>query len=325
VSTDPPDQERRALSEPPPGRSLLSVVGGTPLIELRSLQPKPGVRIFGKLEGQNPSGSVKDRLALGLVRAAEGRGELVSGATIVEASSGNTGIAVAMVGKQRGYTVRVVIPHGVAPSIGDVLALYGAEIEWCESDAGLQGAIDRAEELADQRGWYPLRQFSDPANVEVHYATTGEEFVHELTSLDVFVAGIGTAGTIMGVARRLREHNPDVRVVGVEPRMGDKLQGLRSMEEGGPPPLLDLGALNHRYLVDNRQAIRMTARIVEQEGLLIGVSGGACLHAALRYAERMESGDIVAMVSDSGWKYLPARPWDAAGADDDRLDDLHWW
>ncbi len=313
------------MSEPPPGRSLLGVVGGTPLIQLRSLQPKPGVRIFGKLEGQNPSGSVKDRLALGLVRAAEARGELSAGATIVEASSGNTGIALAMVGKQRGYTVRVVIPHGVAPSIGDVLGLYGAEVEWCESEAGLQGAIDRAEALAQERGWYPLRQFRDPANVEVHYATTGEELVGELPSIDAFVAGIGTAGTIMGAARRLREHNPDVRIVGVEPRMGDKLQGLRSMEEGGPPPLLDLDALDARYLVDNAAAIRMTARVVQEEGLLVGVSGGACLHAALRYADRIDSGDIVAMISDSGWKYLPARPWDAARAGDDRLDDLHWW
>jgi cysteine synthase B len=301
------------------------LVGGTPLVELRSLSPKPGIRIFGKLEGQNPSGSVKDRLALGLVRSAEARGDLSPGMTIVEASSGNTGIALAMVGKQRGYTVQVVIPHGVAPSIGDVLALYGAEVEWCDSAAGLQGAIDRAEALAEERDWYPLRQFRDPANVEVHYATTGEELVHDLPSVDVFVAGVGTAGTVMGVARRLREHNPDVKIVAVEPRMGDKLQGLRSMEDGGPPPLLDLEMLDARYLVDNAAAIRMTAQVVNKEGLLIGVSGGACLHAALRYADRMDTGDIIAMVSDSGWKYLPARPWEAAQKGDDRLDDLHWW
>ena len=305
--------------------TVLDLIGGTPLVELPRLSPKPGVRIFAKLEGQNPSGSVKDRIVLAMVEAAERRGDLKPGDTIVEASSGNTAIALAMVGKHKGYGVRVVLPEGVAPSIADILQLYGAEITWCQAPAGMKGAIDLARSLADAHGYYPLGQFTDPTNVEIHYRTTGLEIVRALPQVDVLVAGIGTGGTIMGVGRRLRETNPNVRVVGVEPRMGERLQGLRSLAEGYVPPLLDLGQLDARFLVDSASALEATRRVVQTEGILAGVSSGATLHVAFRVAQGMERGNIVVMFSDGGWKYLPASPWDAARRGAEALDEIHWW
>ncbi|MBI4307447.1 MAG: cysteine synthase family protein [Chloroflexi bacterium] len=308
-----------------PIATVLSLIGDTPLVEMPRLSPRPGVRIFAKLEGQNPSGSVKDRVALALVEAAERRGDLKPGATIVEASSGNTAIAVAMVAKQKGYGVRVVIPEGVAPSIKDILELYGVDITWCEPRAGMKGAIETAQQLADAHGYYPLRQFFDEANTEVHYRTTGREIVEALDRVDVFVAGIGTGGTLMGVGRRLRERDPTVRVIGVEPRLGERLQGLRSLAEGFIPPLLDMKALDGRFLMDSATAVAAAHRVVEAEGVLAGVSSGACLAVALRVAEKMKRGNIVAMFSDGGWKYLPARPWDAALKGAAALDETHWW
>ncbi|MCY4582903.1 MAG: cysteine synthase family protein [Chloroflexi bacterium] len=306
---------------------LSTLVGGTPLIELRDLSPRPGVRLFAKLEGQNPSGSVKDRIAVAMLDAAEESGALRPGATLVEASTGNTAIALAALAPRRGYRVRVVLPKGIVPSIADILDLYGAEIEWCEPEAGMRGAIRRVQELASDQGYYAVGQFSDPANVQCHYATTGEEIVQamEQVGVDVFVAGIGTGGTITGVGRRLRERWPGVQVVGVEPRLGERLQGLRSLSEGYIPPLLDLGMLNRRFLVDSASAIAAARDVMREEGVFAGVSSGATLHAARRVAEGMERGNIVMMFSDGAWKYLPSRPWDASGADAEALDEVHWW
>ena len=309
-----------------PDATLLGLIGDTPLVELRRMAPKPGVRIFAKLEGQNPSGSVKDRIALAMVEQAEEQGLLHPGDTIVEASSGNTAIALAMIAKQKGYAVRVVIPGEVAPSIGDLLELYGAEITWCEPRAGMKGAIDLALEMSREDGFHYVGQFDNPMNLQTHYATTGDEIARALPVVDVLVAGIGTGGTITGVGRRLREANPDVKIVGVEPRMGEALQGLRSLSEGYVPPLLDLNLLNRRFLVDNATAIDMSRRIVEREGILLaGISSGAALHAAFRVAEDLPRGNIVVMFSDGGWKYLPARPWDAARSGSEALDETHWW
>ncbi len=308
-----------------PDATLLGLIGDTPLVELRRMAPKPGVRIFAKLEGQNPSGSVKDRIALAMVEQAEEQGLLHPGDTIVEASSGNTAIALAMIAKQKGYAVRVVIPGEVAPSIGDLLELYGAEITWCEPRAGMKGAIDLALETSREHGFHYVGQFDNPMNLQTHYATTGDEIARALPDVDVLVAGIGTGGTITGVGRRLREANPDVKIVGVEPRMGEALQGLRSLSEGYVPPLLDLNLLNRRFLVDNATAIDMSRRIVEREGIMAGISSGAALHAAFRVAEDLLRGNIVVMFSDGGWKYLPARPWDAARSGSEALDETHWW
>jgi cysteine synthase B len=306
-------------------RKFLDLVGDTPMVELARCSPRPGVRLFAKLEGMNPSGSVKDRLALGLIQAAEEAGKIHPGDTIVEASSGNTAIALSMVAKQRGYGVKVVVPRGIVSSIEDVLRLLDAEIVWSEDQAGLAGAIRLAEKIAADEGHHLLGQFQNPLNVDIHYRTTGAEIVRELPDVDVFVGGIGTGGTVMGVARRLREHNPDVRIVGVEPVMGDKLQGLRSMDEAYAPPLVDLDQLDARFRVDSATAIRRAESVTHQEGIFVGMSCGACLHAALRMAERLDEANIVLMFSDGGWKYLPANPWDAARRDDPRLNDVHWW
>jgi cysteine synthase B len=308
-----------------PVSTLLGLIGNTPLIELPNLSPRRGIRIFAKLEGQNPSGSIKDRIALAMVEEAERRNDLRVGDTIIEASSGNTAIALALIAKQRGYRVRVIIPGEVAPSIGDLLELYGAEITWCQPRAGMKGAIDLAREMAQAAGCHYLGQFDNPINQETHYRTTGAEIVRELSRIDVLVAGIGTGGTITGVGQRLREANPRIQIVGVEPRMGESLQGLRSLSEGYVPPLLDLTLLSRRFLVDSATAIDTSHRIIEKEGLLAGISSGATLHAALRVARAMDTGNIVVMFSDGGWKYLPARAWDAARTGRTDLDETHWW
>ena len=304
---------------------MLELIGHTPLVELSHLAPKPGVRIFAKLEGANPSGSVKDRIVLAMIEAAEERGQLRPGDTIIEASTGNTAISLALVAKQRGYGACVVLPKGIVPSMADILRLYGVEMTWAEPAGGMRGTIEAAHDLAQRHGFHELGQFTQQANVECHYATTGAEIAAALDTVDVFVAGIGTGGTIMGAGRRLREHTPNVRVIGVEPVLGDRLQGLRSLSEGYTPPLLDLSQLNGRFQVDSASAIAAARRVVETEGIMAGVSSGATLHAALRVAEGMERGNIVVMFSDGGWKYLPARPWGAAADGDEELNEVHWW
>ena len=304
---------------------LFALVGGTPLVELRNMSPKPGVRIFAKLEGQNPSGSVKDRIVLTMLEAAEARGHLREGDTLVEASTGNTAIALAALAPRRGYRVRIVLPRGVVPSIADILDLYGAAIEWREPESGMRGTIARSREIAAQPDHHALGQFSDASNVLCHYTTTGAEIADAMERVDVFVAGIGTGGTIMGVARRLRERWPDVQVIGVEPRLGERLQGLRSLAEGYIPPLLDLDQLNRRFLVDSADAIATARRVIRTDGVFAGVSSGATLHTALRVAEGMESGNIVVMFSDGAWKYLPSHPWDSAEEGSEALDEVHWW
>lgn len=308
-----------------PVPTLLDLIGNTPMVELPRLSPKKGVRIFAKLEGQNPSGSIKDRIVLAMVEEAERRGDLRPGDTIIEASSGNTAIALALVAKQKGYSVHVIIPGEVTPSIGDLLELYGAQITWCEPKAGLKGAIELARDLARRPGCHYLGQFDNQVNLHTHYRTTGQEIVRALPAVDFLVAGIGTGGTITGVARRLKESTPDVKVIGVEPRMGEALQGLRSISEGYVPPLLDLKQMDRRFLVDSATAIHTSHQILDKEGVFAGISSGATLHAALRVARDIDRGNMVVMFADGGWKYLPARPWDAAREGSEALDDTHWW
>ena len=310
---------------PQPPRRVLDLIGNTPLVELTHLAPRPGVRIFAKLEGTNPGGSVKDRIVLAMVEEAEREGSLEAGDTIIEASTGNTAIALALVAKQKGYGVHVVMPRGIVASVPDILRLYGAEITWCEAEGGMRRAIDTAHEIAASTGAHVLGQFTKQANVDAHYETTGLEIADALDAVDVFVAGLGTGGTIMGVGRRLRERFPDVRVVGVEAKLGDHLQGLRSLADGYVPPLLDLSKLDGRYLVDSASAIKTVRTVIEAEGILAGVSSGATLHTAFRIAEGMDRGNIVVMFSDGGWKYLPSRPWDAAERGDEALNEVYWW
>ena len=304
---------------------VLDLIGRTPLVELKRFAPREGVRIFAKLESQNPSGSVKDRVALCLVERAEARGDIGPGAHLVEASSGNTGIALAMIARQRGYELTVVVPEAVPPPIRDLLVLLGAEVVWAEPRVGMRGAIELAQQLADDKGWYLCGQFTSPCNPAVHYRTTGAEIAEALPSVAAFVAGIGTGGTLMGVGRRLRELNPDVKLVGVEPHMGERLQGLRCLEEAWQAPLVDLDMLDARYLVGAADALNLAAEVAAREGLVVGVSSGATLRAALRFSERIDQGDIVCMFGDGGWKYLPTHPWKAARERDPELDEIHWW
>ena len=304
---------------------VLDLVGNTPIVELVRFNPKPGVRIFAKLEGQNPSGSIKDRIVLAMVEDAEAKDEIKQGDTIVEASSGNTAIALALVAKQKGYRVEVVIPGEVAPSIGDLLELYGATITWCEPVAGMKGAIDIAKDIASKPNCHYLGQFDNEINLMTHYSKTAQEIIDTGINIDVLVAGIGTGGTITGLSRRLREVNPGIEVVGIEPKLGESLQGLRSMSEGYVPPLVDLGMLDGRFLVDSATAISFARSITDKEGILAGVSAGAGLHVALRLAETRAKANILIMFSDGGWKYLPASPWEAALQGKESLDDIHWW
>lgn len=307
-----------------PRNDLLKLIGNTPLVELVHLSPKKGVRIFAKLEGQNPGGSIKDRVVSGIIQQAENRGNLTPGDTIVEASSGNTAIALAMIAKQKGYKVQLFIPDGVVPSIVDALELYQANVVWCESRAGLKYAIEQAQQASNANRFYSLSQFSDEVNLTTHYQTTGKEILDTLPVVDVLVAGIGTGGTIMGVGRRIRESNPNALIVGVEPQLGERLQGLCDFSEGFVPPLLDLTQLDRRFLVDSRSALEAVRMVARLEGILPGVSSGAALVAAFRVAKRIESGNIVVIFPDNGWKYLPARPWHEMVTSKE-LDNIHWW
>ena len=308
------------------GPDFFTAVGNTPLVELTHSSPRPGVRLFAKLEGNNPSGSIKDRVAARIIQTAEESGALTPGQTIVEASTGNMALALAACAKQKGYTVRAVSPPQVAPGIPELLALYGVEVIWSEPRSGMLGPLQEAQRLAQENGWWFAQQFVNPVNVQAHYETTGPEVLAALPQVDAFVAGIGTGGTITGVGRRLKERNPKTVVVGVEPRFGERLQGLRSLEEGYIPPLLDLALLDRRFMVDSASAFEAVRRLVELEGVFAGISSGAVFHAAGRVAQNMTSGNVVMTFADHGWKYLNAFPWmTRPERPEGAPDDVAWW
>jgi cysteine synthase B len=284
--------------------NILETIGHTPLVELKRLSPKPEVRILAKLEGQNPSGSLKDRIALAMVQAGEQRGDLRPGMTILEPSSGNTGIALALVGRLKGYPVKIVMPESASIERRQLLELFGAEIVLSEGSKGSNGSIQRAWELVKEGNYYMPYQYGNEANPGAHYHTTGQEIVDAVPEVDAFVAGLGTGGTLMGVGRRLKEHNPRVKIVAVEPQQGDLVQGLRSLEEGFIPPILDLDLLDSKIICDSADALRGERRLALEEGIFGGISSGAVIHGAIRLAQRMERGTIVALLADGGWKYL---------------------
>ncbi len=311
--------------------SVARLVGNTPLVELRHLSPGAGVRIFAKLEGQNPTGSIKDRIVLHILQSARSSGRLAPGQTIVEASTGNTGVALAMFGRQLGHPVDVCVPESVYPEIEALLRVYGANIRWVPRQAGIKSAIEVAREVARAEGAFLLDQFGNEENVRVHYETTAAEILSDLGRVDIFVAGIGTGGTISGVGRRLKEANPACKVFGVEPRLGVHVQGLTSLEEGFIPPVLDETVLDGKIIVGNRHAFSHARRAMLTEGLFGGISSGATLHAAMRAATRIERGNVVLIAADGGWKYLGTDLWDAEDRDpafeahEDPLDDVLWW
>jgi cysteine synthase B len=307
---------------------LLHAIGRTPLVKLPHCSPHPGLRFFAKLEGMNPTGSVKDRIVREMVLGAEGEGLLEPGATIIEASTGNTGIALAMVGRSRGYKVRIVMPANVYPEISRTLQAYGAIIAQAPAERGVRGAMDAAREEAKRHGWLMLDQFSNPYNTKAHYETTAAEILEDLPQVDVLVAGLGTGGTLMGVGRRLKEVNPNARVIAVEPHPGYQVQGLKSLADGFIPPILDFGILDGRILVRSRHAFRAAAEIMRREGIFAGVSSGAVMHAALKYARRIEKGNVVLVFADSGWKYLATNLWTETAEEEgegEELDDVLWW
>jgi cysteine synthase len=305
--------------------SLLDAVGNTPLVELPRLCPAPRVRLYAKLEGQNPTGSIKDRVAVALIADAERRGELEPGRELLEPTSGNTGIALALVAKLKGYRLTCVMPANVTEERRRLLRLYGAEIVDSPGNEGSNGAVRLAQELAarEPRYYMPF-QYGNAANPQAHYDGTGAEIAEALDRVDVVVAGLGTGGTLMGVGKRLRERFPDVVVAAAEPLPGDPVMGLRSLDEGYVPPILDVSKLDRKLLVSNAEAVAGVRALLDREGIFAGVSAGAVVHVARRLAAELEDGVVVAILADAGWKYLSAPFWDADDVEQAMEADL-WW
>lgn len=311
--------------------SITGLVGNTPLVELPSLSPEPGVRLFAKLEAQNPTGSIKDRIVLRILQQARASGALEPGQRVVEASTGNTGVALAMFGRLLGHPVDVCVPDSVYPEIQQLLNVYGAHVRRVPRKAGIKTAREVAQKVARESGAFYLGQFDSAENVAAHYETTGAEILADIGAVDVLVAGMGTGGTITGVGRRLKEANPACHVLGVEPRLGVHVQGLKSLEDGFIPPVLDTSVLDGKIIVGNRHAFSHARRAMLAEGLFGGISSGAVLHAAVRAASRIRKGNIVMIFADGGWKYLGTDLWSlndtdpAIEAHEDPLDDVLWW
>lgn len=288
---------------------ILEAIGNTPLVGIQRLSPGPSVRLWAKLEGQNPTGSLKDRIALAMVEEAERDGRLRPGTVILEPTSGNTGIALAMVAARKGYKLTVVIPENASDERVRLLELYGAEIVFTPADKGTNGAIEVARAMARDDKYFMPFQYGNPANPRAHYEGTGAEIVRDLPELTHFVAGLGTGGTLTGAGRRLKEHNPGVKVIAAEPELGELVYGLRSLDEGFVPPILDESVLDRKFLVSASDALRATRELTEKEGIFAGISAGAVLHVARRVASDLESGDIVCLLADGGWKYLSTHAW----------------
>jgi [CysO sulfur-carrier protein]-thiocarboxylate-dependent cysteine synthase len=289
--------------------SLVDSLGGTPLVGLPSLSPSPDVRLWAKLEDHNPTGSIKDRAAIAMVEAAEKEGKLRPGCTILEPTSGNTGISLAMVARQRGYRLICVMPENTSIERRQLLEMYGAQVIFSPAAGGSNQAVAVAKGLAaEHEDWVMLYQYGNPANAQAHYDGTGPEILADLPSITHFVAGLGTTGTLMGTGRFLREHVPDVKVVAAEPRYGELVYGLRNVDEGFVPELYDESVLTTRYSVSSEDALRRTRDLLSKEGIFAGISAGCALHAALGMAMQAvrarERADIVVLVADGGWKYL---------------------
>ena len=309
--------------------NLLSLVGNTPLVELRRLSPKPGVRLYAKLEGQNPTGSIKDRVARSMIEAAEASGELEPGRRLLEPTSGNTGISLALVAKLKGYPLTCVMPANATAERIRVLRLYGADVVFSPADEGSNGAVRLALELAegDPELFMPF-QYGNDANPRAHYEGTGAEIAEALDRVDVLVAGLGTGGTLMGTGDRLRESFPDVVVAAAEPLPGDPVMGLRSLADGYVPPILDVAKLDRKVLVSNAESVAGLHALLELEGVFGGVSAGAVVHVARKLAAELDEGVVVCVLADAGWKYLSADFWDARtdnSAVEQSMEKTVWW
>ena len=307
--------------------NVIEAIGNTPLVELPRLSPKPGVRLFAKLEGQNPTGSIKDRIAKFMIEEAERSGELTPDRVLLEPTSGNTGISLAMICQLKGYRLKVVMPESVSVERTQLLHAFGAEIEYSDGLKGTNGAIAVAQQMvAEDPTYLMLYQYGNEANPRAHYETTGPEILRDLPDVDVFIAGLGTGGTLTGVGHYLKERRPGVKIVACVPHPGDLVQGLRSLDEGFIPPVLDESVLDGKIVVDSRASFAATKELTQVEGIFAGISSGAVLRTAQRVAERLDRGNIVLLLADSGWKYLSTSLW---SKDYDELEEevegKVWW
>ena len=307
---------------------LVQAIGNTPLVELKRLSPRPGVRIWAKLESRNPTGSVKDRVARAMIEDAEARGLIAPGQTILEPTSGNTGISLALICARKGYPLKVVMPANVTPERIQLLQMYGAQIVTSPGEQGSNGAVAMALDMAaaDSSYFMPY-QYGNPANPRAHYEGTAPEILEELDGdIAAFVAGLGTGGTLMGNGRRFKEELGDrVKIVAAEPMQGEPVQGLRSLDDGFIPPILDLALLDRKIFVTNRDAILWTRRLLDEEGLFAGVSSGAIASIAVRIGAELDEGNVVFVVCDDGWKYLSSGIYTRPVDEIEGLETTVWW
>lgn len=307
--------------------SLLDAVGDTPLVGLPNSSANPDVRIWAKLEGNNPTGSTKDRIAKAMIEAAEASGDLTPDKIVLEPTSGNTGIAMAMICKLKGYRLTVVLPENASPERVQLLELFGAEVVYSPADKGTNGSIEVARKMAMAEEIYFMPfQYGNEDNPRAHYEGTGTEIVKDLPEISHFVAGLGTGGTLMGCAKRLREHNPDVKIIAAEPELGELVYGLRSLEDGFIPPIFDPAILDRKFLVNSSDALRATRELTDTEGIFAGISSGAVVFAARRIAEELSEGDIVCLLADGGWKYLSTNAWSPQLSEAEKgVSESLWW
>jgi cysteine synthase len=310
-------------------KSILDAIGNTPLVAVPNLSPSPGVRLWVKLEGQNPTGSVKDRVALALIEDGERSGALTRDKIILEPTSGNTGISIAMVATIRGYRFTAVMPDNASPERVGLLGAYGAEIVFSEGAKGTNGSVALAQEMAADDRYYMPFQYGNPANVRAHYEGTGREILEDLPEVSAFVAGLGTGGTLTGVGRRLKEHDASIKVVAAEPELGELVYGLRSLDEGYIPPIFDPDILDGKVKVRAREAIVWTRQLLKKEGIFAGISAGAVIWVAQRVAERLEAaggGDVVCLLPDGGWKYLSTEAYtQEIDVAESKVEEVLWW
>ena len=309
-------------------RNILDTIGNTPLVELQDMGLKKGVRVFAKLEGQNPTGSLKDRIAKHMIEKGEREGTLTHDKVILEPTSGNTGISLAFVGGLKGYAVKVIMPENVSLERSQLLWAYGAEIVFSDGTKGTNGSIVVAQEMvgSEDGKYFMPYQYGNSANPDAHYETTGREIIEDMPEVDMFVAGLGTGGTLMGVGRRLKEHNSSVKVVAVAPEPGDYIQALRSLEEGFIPPILDLSLLDSRIMASSTDSFHMAKELLQREGLFVGISSGSVVYGAMKMAQRMEKGNIVCLLADGGWKYLSTGLWTKGyGEMEEEAKGKIWW
>lgn len=319
----------RVQNKPCGGRygDIVQSIGNTPLVELPRLSPKPGVRIWAKLESRNPTGSVKDRVARALIEDAEEKGAILPGQTILEPTSGNTGISLGMICSRKGYRLKVVMPENVTPERTQLLKMYGAEIVYSEGSKGSNGAVEKALDMAEKdSSYYMPYQYGNIANPNAHYNGTALEILEELDEVSAFVAGLGTGGTLMGNGRRLKETFGDAcKIVAAEPMQGEPVQGLRSLDDGFIPPIIDISLLDRKIFVTNTDAILWTRKLLDEESVFAGVSSGAIARVAVRIAGELDEGNVVFIVADDGWKYLSSGIYTLPVEEIENLDSTVWW